>query len=256
MPSWDANLYLQFGTQRTQAAIDLTARISIGSPARVIDLGCGPGNSTEILRQRWPEADITGLDTSADMIAQASERDLDVTWVTGDIATWSPEDAFDIVFTNAALQWLPNHEKLLAQLMNHVVTGGVLAVQLPYHHASPLQQVVLKASRDPQWNDAMDSARNALTYATTGFYYDTLQPLCNKLDLWETEYIHIMDDPVDIVDFIRGSGLRPFTQALNSEEEVQRFEKIVLQGYTNAYPPQADGRILFPFRRQFIIAHQ
>lgn len=256
MPSWDANLYLQFGQERTQAAADLVARIPVVDPARIIDLGCGPGNSTAILGQRWPEAEITGLDSSEDMIAQASERDLDATWISGDINTWNPDQSYDVVFTNAALQWLPDHGKLFPQLMNHVAPGGVLAIQLPYHHASPLQQVVLEASRDPKWNETMESARNALTYETAGFYYDTLQPVCNKLDIWQTEYIHIMENHEAIVDFIRGSGLRPFTQALDSEEDIARFEGIVLQGYTNAYPPQADGRILFPFRRQFIIAYK
>lgn len=256
MPEWDPNIYLRFEQYRTQPAMDLVNRIPLENPGRTIDLGCGPGNSTAILRDRWPDAQITGLDSSEDMLIQARERDIDVTWTQADMAAWSPDSPFDIIFANASLQWLPDHGTVFSKLISHVASGGVLAVQLPFHHASPLQQVVLEASRDARWTDKMEGARNALTYATAGFYYDTLSARCEKIDLWETEYFHIMESHQDIVDFIRGSGLRPFTEALESDEDIQQFESLVLHGYSRAYPRQSDGRILFPFRRQFILAHR
>ena len=255
MPQWNPDLYLQFDRQRTQAAIDLVNRIEHDAPTHVIDLGCGPGNSTAILRNRWPDAQITGLDSSADMITHARERDLQAHWVQGDIATWTPDNKPDILFANASLQWLPNHAQLLQRLVSLLAPSGVLAIQFPFHHRSPLQQVVLEASRDPRWHEAMADARDALTWHDSGYYYDALADQCTHIDLWETEYFHIMESHDAILDFIRGSGLRPFVQALDSEEDIAQFETLVLQGYRQNYPPSQNQKILFPFRRQFILAH-
>ena len=255
MPQWNPDLYLQFDRQRTQAAIDLLNRIEQVAPAHVVDLGCGPGNSTAILRDRWPDAQITGLDSSADMIQQARERQLHVEWVQGDIATWTPETARDVLFANASLQWLPNHATLLQRLVSLLAPGGVLAIQFPFHHRSPLQQVVLEASRDPRWHDAMANARDALTWHDSEYYYDALADRCAHIDLWETEYFHVMDSHQSILDFIRGSGLRPFVQALNSDKDTAEFESLILQGYRRHYKTQNDNKILFPFRRQFILAN-
>jgi len=256
VPTWDADLYLKFGRERTQPAIDLVSRISVENPRNIIDLGCGPGNSTAILRQRWPDAKITGLDSSEAMITQAAGSDSETDWQLGDIAAWDPEEDFDVIFSNAAIQWLGDHGTLLTSLAGHLAPGGALAIQLPDHYASPLHQVLLVVSRNPDWSDSMDSARGALTYESVLFYYDTLRPLCRELEIWETEYFHTMEGPEAIVDYIRGTGLRPFLEALQSDEDRGRFEELVLRGYSNAYPLQKDGSILFPFRRQFIVGYK
>ena len=253
MPHWNPDLYLQFDRQRTQAAIDLVNRIELDSPTNIVDLGCGPGNSTAILRARWPRARIVGLDSSSDMIAQARERELDAEWIHADIATWQPDAPPDLLFANAALQWLPDHAGLLQRLAAFLPPGGVLAVQLPFHHQSPLQQVVLEASRDPRWHDAMAQARQALTWHDTAYYYDALINQCASIDLWETEYLHVMPNHEAILDFIRGSGLRPFTQTLHSDDDIAHFETLVLQGYRHHYKTRPNSEILFPFRRQFIL---
>ncbi len=256
MPSWDADQYLRFAGERTQPARDLAARIALSEPRRIIDLGCGPGNSTAILRQRWPAAQITGLDNSREMIAAASGSYPEGKWILSDAATWTAEIPFDIVFSNAALQWLPKHAALFPHLFLQVADGGALAVQMPAHFNSPLHREILETAGDPRWKHLMQSAANALTKESPSFYYNLLEPLASRLELWETEYYHIMETPQDMLEWFRGTGLRPFLSALETEAEKRSFEEILLQRYIRSYPPQNDGRILFPFRRLFIIAYK
>jgi|SRR6266700_7412209 len=256
MPTWDADLYLRFANERTQPAADLAARIQLANPLRIIDLGCGPGNSTQILRQRWPAADIIGLDSSAEMIAAAEKSYPAGKWRVQDIATWSGADTFDVVFSNAVLHWLPEHEALFPRLFTRVSPGGVLAVQMPAHLESPLHRLILEIAALQQWRERLQKARAAITGHTPGFYYDVLQPLAATVVLWHTEYQHVMEGPQAILDWIRGTGLRPFLEALEDRAEQQRFEAILLTGIERTYPRQADGRILFPFRRLFLVARR
>lgn len=257
MPTWDAKLYLQFANERTQPALDLMTRINnIAEPKRIVDLGCGPGNSTAILRQRWPEANLIGLDNSVEMIEAASKTYPEGKWLLADAATWVTDSPLDIVFSNAALQWVPDHANLFPHLMKQLAPTGVLAVQIPAHYQSPLHQVTLKVAENPLWRQRMEAARNALTKESPSFYYDVLQPFASRIDIWETEYFHNMDGPEAILNWFRGTGLRPFLEALETEAEKQEFEHRMLDGYTQAYPRQKDGRVLFPFRRLFITAYR
>jgi trans-aconitate 2-methyltransferase len=254
-PIWDADLYLKFANQRTQPSLDLIARIELARPARIIDLGCGPGNSTEMLRRRWPEAEVIGLDSSTEMLAAAAKAHPAGRWVLGDAASWTAEAPFDLAFSNAALHWIPDHAALFPHLLGQVAAGGALAVQIPAHHLSPLHQVTLEVASAPAWRARMEGPRHALTKETPAFYYDVLQPLAARLDIWETEYQHVMEGPQAILDWFRGTGLRPFLEALASDDERERFERLLLADYTRAYPRQKDGRILFPFRRLFLVAY-
>ena len=255
MPAWDSDLYLKYVNERTQPSIDLAARINVLDPHRIIDLGCGPGNSTAVLRHRWPGAEIIGLDNSSEMISAAAKAYPTEKWILADAASWFASEPFDIIFSNAAFQWLPDHTSLFPHLMAQLAASGVLAVQMPAHYDSPVHQVILEASNDLAWRDQMETARNALTKERPSFYYNLLQPICSRLDIWETEYFHVMDSPKAIVEWFCGTGLRPFLQALENKDLRTRFEQIVLDGYTQAYQPQRDGRILFPFRRLFLVAY-
>ena len=161
MPTWDPDLYLKFANERAQPALDLIARVDSLRPGRIIDLGCGPGNSTAMLRQRWPEAEVTGLDNSAEMIAAAALAYPAEKWVLADAASWTADSPFDIVFSNAALQWLPDHAVLFPHLMAQVASPGVLAVQMPYHYESPLHYVVQEVANDAAWRERMEAARRA-----------------------------------------------------------------------------------------------
>jgi trans-aconitate 2-methyltransferase len=256
MPSWDAELYLKFADERTQPSVDLISRISLAHPSRIIDLGCGPGNSTAMLRQRWPAAEITGLDNSREMINAASRAYPGWAWVEGDIATWTTAAPFDLVFSNAALHWVANHAEVMPHLLRQVLPQGALAIQMPAHFRSPVHELMIETAVNPAWQDSMENAIHAIRVERPAFYYDLLDPLTSKLDLWETEYIHVMNSPAAILEWIRGTGLRPFLEALPSEEQKRPFEELFLAGLTKAYPAQKDGRVLFPFRRLFILAYR
>jgi trans-aconitate 2-methyltransferase len=256
MPTWDAEVYLRFSSERTQPSLDLVARIDLPEAERIIDVGCGPGNSTAVLRHRWPNARIVGMDNSEEMIAAASKSYPGEKWLLGDAATWTARRPYDIVFSNAALQWVPNHARLFPRLFEQVAPGGALAVQLPAHYVSPVHRVILQVADDPEWRELMETPGKALIKESPSFYYDLLQPLAKRLVIWETEYYHILDGPHAIIEWFRGTGLRPFLGALRDLDQKQRFEEMLLEGYSKSYPRQQDGRILFPFRRLFIVAYK
>jgi trans-aconitate 2-methyltransferase len=255
MAQWDAELYLKFANERTQPSHDLIQRINLSAPRRIVDLGCGPGNSTEALRRRWPEAAIVGLDSSSQMIEAAKQTYPDGTWELGDAASWKAREPFDLVFSNAMFQWLPDHANLCRHLFDQLVPGGAVAVQMPAHHDSPLHREILEASKDPAWDHRMQAPRTALTREPPSLYYDTLAPLASHLDLWETTYYHVLAGPEAILEWFRGTGLRPFLEALASDDERRRFEQMLLKRYVVSYPRQPNGKVLFPFRRLFFVAY-
>jgi trans-aconitate 2-methyltransferase len=256
MPHWDAAIYLKFSTERTQPSIDLIQRIAIADPHRIVDLGCGPGNSTEALRRRWPNASIAGLDSSPEMIAAARQAYPSAAWEVADAATWNASEPCDVVFANALLQWIPDHARLCRHLIEQVAPGGALAVQVPAaaHYESPVHREIRDVSRDPAWRDRLEPARTMFTHAPAAFYYDTLQPLASRIDLWETTYYHVVAGPEALLEWYRGTGLRPFLEALANDEERRDFERQVLDRYIAAYPRQPGGRVLFPFQRLFFVA--
>jgi trans-aconitate 2-methyltransferase len=256
MPHWDAGLYLKFASERTQPSIDLIQRIRLDHPRHIMDLGCGPGNSTEALRRRWPEATVIGLDCSGEMIAAAKQAYPNGIWETGDASSWTADEPFDLVFANALLQWLPDHARVCRHLLDQVAPGGALAIQTPAHHDSPLHREIVEVSKDPAWNSRMDAARTAQTHHPPGFYYDLLQPKAARVDLWETTYYHVLAGPEAILEWFRGTGLRPFLEALSSNEEPRRFEVMLLERYTASYPRRPGGQVLFPFRRLFFVAYR
>jgi len=255
--NWNAEQYLKFADERGRPSLDLIARIAVPEPERIIDLGCGPGNSTAMLKRRWPEADITGLDNSEEMIAAARESQPEGKWILTDAAAWRAEIPFHIVFSNAVLQWLPEHEYLFPHLFSQVAPGGAMAVQMPAfaHFNSPVHRGMQEVAKDPLWSDLMDAPRNVFTKKPPSFYYDLLQPLAARLDIWETQYYHVMDGHRAILEWYRGTGLRPYLAALKNVEQRKRFEDMLLERYQKSYPFRKDGRILFPFRRLFIIAY-
>ncbi len=256
MPKWDATQYLKFADERTQPARDLVARIELEHPRSIVDLGCGPGNSTATLRRRWPDAEIIGVDSSPEMIEAARRQHPEGQWVLADAGTWTADSPFDLVCSNAALHWVPHHERLLPHLLGQVRPGGALAVQIPAHYGSTAHQVIAEVSDDPDWRDLMRKARDAMTRETPEFYYHVLQPLASHLDLWETEYYHFLDGPGALVEWFRGTGLRPYLQALENDLQRRRFEEKLLAGFERSYPRQRDGRVLFPFRRLFFVAYR
>ena len=243
---------MKFAGERTQPCRDLVARIALESPRRIIDLGCGPGNSTEVLAARWPDAEITGLDSSADMIAKARADDSNRCWIIENIERWveSTDAPYDLVFSNAALQWVPDHPGLFPKLMEHVAPGGVLAVQMPGNWDSTAHNIMRNvAAQFPE----TEKAREWFTHST-GFYFDAVAPHASSVDLWATEYIHVMDSSDAIVEWYKGTGMRPFLDALSTDADRERFLAIYREAIREAYPARACGKVLFPFRRIFFIA--
>jgi trans-aconitate 2-methyltransferase len=258
MSTWNAAQYLRFGDERTRPCRDLAGRVEVAAPARVIDLGCGPGNSTAVLRERWPAAEVTGLDSSAEMLETARRDGTVATWVQSDIARWAAEEGerFDVVFSNAALQWVPDHAALFPRLLGRVAAGGALAVQLPAYSEQPGQRLIREIARSARWRARFTEEPVDWRAESVGFYYDVLAQRAARLELWETVYVHVVDGPQAVVEWYRGSGLRPFLNVLATEAERAAFVQEYLEALTPHYSAQADGRVLFPFQRLFLVAYR
>ena len=253
MHAWDAGQYLRFADERTRPAHDLVARIEVDAPHHIVDLGCGPGNSTAVLRQRWPKAAITGLDTSAELLEAARRNHPGIDFVRGDIAEWAPREPLDLVFANAALQWVPDHRRLLPRLFAAVAPGGALAVQMPRNHDFATHRLMRQAAAEGPWRERLAGARDPSPVKPPEFYYDLLAPLSARFTMWETNYIQVMDGVRAIIDWLRGTGLGPFLARLDAREQrafLDRYAALL----TEAFPARADGKVLLPYPRLFFIA--
>jgi trans-aconitate 2-methyltransferase len=257
MPQWDPGQYLRFVEERTRPCRELVARIGIAAPRRIIDLGCGPGNSTDVLAERWPDAELTGFDSSMEMVAAARNTQPSRRWLVGDIAEWSSgsEPPYDIVFSNAALQWVPNHAEVFPRLLGKVSPGGVLAIQVPCNFDSPAQRIARELAASSTWR-AHFPAEGVRQWQIhdAAFYYDLLAQQSSRIDLWETVYLQVMPDVNAIVEWYKGTGLRPFLESLLREETRVQFLHEYHDALRRAYPVRADGQVLFAFRRLFLIA--
>ena len=259
MPTWDAKQYLRFNDQRTRPCRELAARIAIETPGRAIDLGCGPGNSTSVLAERWPESKLTGLDSSPEMIAAARKAHPDWNWRTGRIADWAGENdqAYNIVFSNAALQWVDDHAAIFPKLLARVAAGGALAIQMPANFDAPAHRIMREIATSQAWRKHFPAAGVREWHVhDLAAYHDILAPIAGAVDFWQTEYLHIMADAAAIVEWYKGTGLRPFLDALANDRQKADFTSQYLEEIARAYPVRKDGRLIFPFRRLFLIAYQ
>jgi trans-aconitate 2-methyltransferase len=251
---WSARQYLKYEDDRTRPSRDLLAQVALTAPRRVVDLGCGPGNSTELLIERFPGAEVIGLDSSPDMLGQARERLPRVTFVQADLAIWSPKPRTDLLFGNAVFQWVPDHPAVLQRLLRALPEGGALAVQMPDNTNEPalvLMEEVASKGRYGGHPELDHAARNDLP--TPGGYYDLLRPLCSRLDIWHTVYNHVMAGPQAIVEWFKGSALRPFISALDDDARAHFLADYTAQ-IAKAYPARLDGKVLLRFPRLFIVA--
>jgi len=231
----------------------------LASPRRIIDLGCGPGNSTEVLAKHWPNAQLTGLDSSPDMIDAARRTYPDRGWIVGEIAAWAAAagEPFDIVFSNAAMQWVNDHAAIYPRLLGRAALGGALAVQVPCNYDVPAHRLMRELALCDRWRAAFPAGGVREWHVHDPvFYYDVLAPHAARIDIWETEYIHVMAGPEAIVDWYKGTGLRPFLDALKSEADRTRFTAEYLERIRSAFPRRPDGRVVFPFRRLFVVAYR
>jgi trans-aconitate 2-methyltransferase len=257
MPTWNPELYLLFEEHRTVPVRDLVARVPMERVNRIIDLGCGPGNSTAVLAERWPDASIVGLDNSAEMLENARSRYPRQTWVHGDISEWAAtaNEQYDLVFSNAALQWIGDHSSLYPALFAHVAPGGTFAVQVPYNWAEPYHRILCDLQCSSEWRQRLPpNGIRAKAGHDPGFYYDLLMPIARSVRIWETTYTVAMPGADSIAEWLKGTALRPFFDALPDETDRKRFVDDFSRGLRQDYRPRPDGNVLFPFRRLFLVA--
>jgi trans-aconitate 2-methyltransferase len=252
--TWDPQQYAQFWDQRRRPALDLIARLRPQpAPRRILDLGCGPGTVTTLLVDRWPDAEIVGVDSSPSMLADARALLPDVTWVEGDLTTYEPDDPPDLVFTNAALHWVPDHETLIPRLMDQVAPGGTLAIQVPDKWDQPSHTLAFELADQERWRDRLDGAIDRNPLLAEAQYLDLLLPRAADVDLWTTTYHHVLDGPDPVVEWFLGSFLRAFLSRL-TEAEGREFVAQYAAAMREAYPARPDGRTVMPFQRLFIVA--
>lgn len=264
MPHWDAKQYLRFAEERTRPCRELATRVAVESPRRIVDLGCGPGNSTLVLAERWPAALLTGIDSSPDMIDAArrdwpADRTPAPRWEVGDIASWraGDDEQCDVAFSNAALQWVSDHRALYPHLLAQVAPGGALAVQVPYNYDAAPHRIAREIAASAGWRNRFPSEGVREWHVHHAeYYYDLIAPHAARIDLWETEYLQVMENVEAIVAWYQGTGLRPYLQALAVPEDRERFLAEYRDALRPSFPARVDGKVLFPFRRLFLIAYR
>lgn len=253
MTDWNSEQYLKFKSQRTQPSVDLAARLD-GEPTEIIDLGCGPGNSTRVLKNRFPKAHVLGADNSENMIEKARLENPDLDFILLDLAGDLSElnGKYDVVFSNACLQWLPNHAELLPRLFALPRKGGTFAVQIPMNYDEPIHKIITAISESGKWNGKFPEKRIFGTL-TQSQYFDILSALTDDLEIWQTTYCHRMPSIGSIIEWYRSTGLRTYLAAL-SEEDGAEFIADISRELEKEYPKQKNGEIIFRFPRFFFIA--
>lgn len=256
---WDPSQYARFSDLRLRPALELLARVPLTDPRLIYDLGCGPGEVTQIIAQRWPEADVIGVDNSPQMIEKASALTGEVTWIEADIEKWQPEHAPDLIYSNATLQWLDGHDALFPRLFDLLAPDGCLAVQMPQSWPLPSHRLMREtlARGGPEGSalgsPALREALDHIWVQEPARYFDLLSPHAQHIDIWETDYLQVLEGENPVLEWVSGTGLRPVLNGLDDTDR-SRFLEVYASRLRETYPKRANGQTLYPFRRLFIIA--
>lgn len=254
MSDWNSNQYLKFGNERTQPSVDLVNRITLQDPKRIADIGCGPGNSTKVLAARFMGAHVLGIDNSPGMLESAKRDYPELDFKLCDARSELPSlgNGFDIEFSNACIQWVPNHHKLLRDMMALVKPGGVLAIQSPLQYEQVIYKAICEIASSGKWNGRFDLDQT-FHNLKQGEYFDLLSEISSEFSMWETVYYHRLGSHSEIMEWYRGAGLRPYLNVLDEEEKAE-FERDLLEKVKERYPVQKNGEVIFRFPRLFFIA--
>ena len=250
---WDPQQYLKFSGHRLRPAVDLLMRVPDFAVRSVADLGAGAGNVSKLLKERWPEAIVTGVEGSAEMVAAGRKAAPEIEWRHEDLASWQPAQTYDLIYSNAALHWLPDHSRLFPALMQRVAPGGMLAVQMPRNFLAPSHVLIGETALNGPWRSKVEHLVTSPPVAEPAFYHALLAPLSETIDIWETEYLQVLAGDNPVKEWTKGTWLSPLLAALD-EPERSGFEAAYGERVASFYPPRRDGKTLFPFRRMFLIA--
>jgi trans-aconitate 2-methyltransferase len=253
--TWNPQQYLKFGGERLRPAHELLARVKLEAPRHIVDLGCGTGTVTALLRARWPDAQIIGVDNSEQMLDRARTALPNVAWELCDLAEWTPATPVDLLVSNAALHWLDDHATLFPRLLSHLRPGGVLAVQMPAQHDAPSHQIGYDLAESTRWRDRLKGLVRRRPILDPHEYYSLLRPQVSSLELWFTEYVQTLSGDNPVAEFTKGSFVGTWLSTL-SVDEAREFEADYRRQIATVYPAFSNGVTLFPFRRFFLIAQR
>jgi trans-aconitate 2-methyltransferase len=257
--TWDPNQYLKFADHRLRPALELLNRIPLDAPGVVYDVGCGSGNVTRLIAERWPAATVYGMDNSLEMLGKAAATPSDIRWVEGDVRTWTPPETPDVLYSNAALQWVDDHDQVFPHLLSLLPAGACLAVQMPLSWGMTSHRLMRDTLADggpggsPLGTEALRVAMARKWVEDADVYYDWLAPKVRHLDIWETEYVQVLQGEDPVLEWVTSTGLRPILNGLDDADRAVYLDAY-RQRLRDAYPMRADGHTLYPFRRLFIVA--
>ena len=252
---WNPAQYLRFAGERLRPALDLLAQVALDAPAHVVDLGCGPGNVTAMLKQRFPAADVIGVDGSAEMLEKARATVPDCRFEQADFFQWQPAAALDLIYSNAALHWVDRHEVLFPRLLSCLAPGGVLAIQMPTMHDTPLRRMQLKVAASGPWAEQLSGIVSAPDILAATDYWDLLRPHAASLEIWQTTYMHALSGENAVLEWASGSSLRPFLDRLPDGQK-EAFRQAYAEAVRPHYPRRPDGTTILPFQRLFLVAEK
>ena len=252
---WNPQQYLKFSGHRLRPAVDLLMRVPDFAVHSVADLGAGAGNVTRLIKERWPDATVVGVEGSAEMVAAGTKAAPEIEWLHQDLGLWQPSRELDLIYSNAALHWLPDHARLFPSLMGMVRPGGILAVQMPRNFGAPSHLLIAETALNGPWRAQLEHLVTPPPVGEPGFYHGLLAPQSDNIDIWETEYLQVLEGENPVKEWTKGTWLTRYLDALGGADKAA-FEVAYGERVAKAYPRNSAGQTLFPFRRLFMVAQR